>query len=390
MQRRTVFGLFVREISQQKCKIGSLRHPHTTRAVLAPRLCIELVTGRRHFLASDGMTTNSEVQIVGGDYRAKLGELRLDQNGELVFIDVVAEGDLHPEGRHSASCAAPEDAGIDRPLVQAGFLAALAVDADGSGGHLRRVAALRRYRDIRSGHVRRVLLQRPRRPGSPSARGHNRGEAVLRTDGKCDARGRVGGSKVLGRPDMDARYVQAGPDTPTGSENDESNANASSSAHFSPSTRMRPSPALCFASSRRLASWKRVHGEGGRRGCGGGGWRRVDQQRYRWSPTRRHDVLRRLAATKGRGVRLRRGERIVAKRAGVCSDARRRRGVPDGMCVDEGGGVWVCVWDAGKVFVTCRTARGTLGWIGRSRSRVQRPTSCCFGGESIDPDRRCS
>ena len=36
-------------------------------------------------------TTNSEVQIVGGDYRAKLGESPVWINGELVFIDVVAK-----------------------------------------------------------------------------------------------------------------------------------------------------------------------------------------------------------------------------------------------------------------------------------------------------------
>ena len=46
---------------------------------------------RRHFIASVEMATDgAQVEIVGGEYRAKLGESPVWIDGELVFIDVVA------------------------------------------------------------------------------------------------------------------------------------------------------------------------------------------------------------------------------------------------------------------------------------------------------------
>jgi sugar lactone lactonase YvrE len=55
-------------------------------------------------------------------------------------------------------------------------------------------------------------------------------------------------------------------------------------------------------------------------------------------------------------------------------------GVPDGLTVDREGGVWSCVWDGWRII------RYTPdGAIEREiRMPVQRPTSCMFGGASLD------
>ncbi|WP_226782439.1 SMP-30/gluconolactonase/LRE family protein [Oceaniglobus trochenteri] len=73
---------------------------------------------------------------------------------------------------------------------------------------------------------------------------------------------------------------------------------------------------------------------------------------------------------------LERGE-IANRRAFVTLD--EEQGVPDGLCVDAEGGVWVAIWDGWKV---CRfNADGTLD---REVSvPVPRPTSCCFGGADL-------
>ena len=55
-------------------------------------------------------------------------------------------------------------------------------------------------------------------------------------------------------------------------------------------------------------------------------------------------------------------------------------GMPDGLTVDREGGVWSCVWDGWRII------RYTPdGAIEREiRMPVQRPTSCMFGGASLD------
>ncbi len=55
-------------------------------------------------------------------------------------------------------------------------------------------------------------------------------------------------------------------------------------------------------------------------------------------------------------------------------------GYPDGLCVDADDHVWSCHWDGGRI---------TRYRPDGSRERVvplpfNRPTSCCFGGESLD------
>ena len=327
-------------------------------------------------MASDGMaTTNSEVQIVGGDYRAKLGESPVWIIGELVFIDVVAKEICTLRDGTVRRAQLPKMPGSIVPSSKGGFLAALSVDADGSGGHLRRVVL--RYDDtgtleadtskeffcnVLDAQVHRPLADKPE-------------ERQCLNDGKCDARGRVWvGSKVLSRPDMDARYVQAGPDTPTGSENDESNA---SSAHFSPSEDAPAGALFCVepAFSFRNGSMVKVGVAGAVAEVGGVwtsngiAWSPVgDTMYYADSPRRRVEAYD-FDAESG----LLRNGRVFAR---MPDDV----GVPDGMCVDEGGGVWVCVWDAGKVVRYVPDGEGNAKLDRTIAFPCSRPTSCCFGG----------
>ncbi len=55
-------------------------------------------------------------------------------------------------------------------------------------------------------------------------------------------------------------------------------------------------------------------------------------------------------------------------------------GTPDGLTVDEDGCLWVAVWDAWRVSRYAPDGRELL----RIRMPVPRPTSCCFGGASLD------
>ena len=65
-------------------------------------------------------------------------------------------------------------------------------------------------------------------------------------------------------------------------------------------------------------------------------------------------------------------------------------GVPDGLCVDAEGGVWVCVWDGGKVVRYLPAAEGEGARGGRPSKMdrevsfpCSRPTSACFGERRV-------
>ncbi|MBV9048989.1 MAG: SMP-30/gluconolactonase/LRE family protein, partial [Solirubrobacterales bacterium] len=70
---------------------------------------------------------------------------------------------------------------------------------------------------------------------------------------------------------------------------------------------------------------------------------------------------------------------------GTISDHRtlveldRGRGTPDGLTVDEEGGVWVALWDGGAV--NRYASDGSL--LETVELPVQRPTSCAFGGPEL-------
>ena len=55
-------------------------------------------------------------------------------------------------------------------------------------------------------------------------------------------------------------------------------------------------------------------------------------------------------------------------------------GFPDGMTVDQDGNLWVAMWDGWKL--VCLSPEGNR--LGEIHLPVQKPTSCCFGGEGLD------
>jgi len=327
-------------------------------------------------MATDG----AHVEIVGGEYRAKLGESPVWIDGELVFIDVVAREICVLRDGVVRRATLPKMPGSIVPSTKGGFLAALSVDDDGAGGQLRRV--LLRSDDTGALHVDtseeffcNVLDAQVHRPLAEKPE-----EKQCLNDGKCDARGRVWvGSKVLGRPDMDARYVQAGPDTPSHGESDAKAQQKGSSAHFSPSADDPPSGALfCVepAFSFRNGSTVKV-GVAGAVSEVGGVW---CSNGIAWSP--RGDVMYYADSPRRRveaydfdvDTGLLRNGRVFARMP-------TESGVPDGMCVDEVGGVWVCVWDAGTVVRYLPDGEGNAGTLDRTiEFPCARPTSVCFGG----------
>jgi sugar lactone lactonase YvrE len=54
--------------------------------------------------------------------------------------------------------------------------------------------------------------------------------------------------------------------------------------------------------------------------------------------------------------------------------------VPDGLTIDEEGGIWVALWDGGAVH-RCAPDGSLLATV---QLPVQRPTSCAFGGPGRD------
>jgi sugar lactone lactonase YvrE len=63
----------------------------------------------------------------------------------------------------------------------------------------------------------------------------------------------------------------------------------------------------------------------------------------------------------------------------VLVDTSALAGVPDGMCVDAEGNLWVAFWDGGAV--RCFSPEGAL--LEELPVPVRRPTSCSFGGPGL-------
>ena len=83
---------------------------------------------RRHFIASMEMATDgAKVEIVGGEYRAKLGESPVWIDGELVFIDVVAREICVLRDGVVRRATLPKMPGSIVPSTKGGFLAALSL-----------------------------------------------------------------------------------------------------------------------------------------------------------------------------------------------------------------------------------------------------------------------
>ena len=65
----------------------------------------------------------------------------------------------------------------------------------------------------------------------------------------------------------------------------------------------------------------------------------------------------------------------------VCIEVPKEQGLPDGMCVDDEGMIWVALWGGGCVL---RYDPAT----GKALQKIDLPcpnvTSCCFGGEALD------
>ena len=64
----------------------------------------------------------------------------------------------------------------------------------------------------------------------------------------------------------------------------------------------------------------------------------------------------------------------------VLRDFSKQEGVPDGMCTDADGNLWIAFWGGWRV--GCYAPDGTL--VTQINMPVAQPTSCCFGGENLD------
>ncbi len=74
-------------------------------------------------------------------------------------------------------------------------------------------------------------------------------------------------------------------------------------------------------------------------------------------------------------------DEFVLERAGTAVDLTGVQGVPDGMCMDEEGKLWIAMWGGGRV-VCCDAGDGS---ILRELAVPDRYVSCCtFGGKNMD------
>lgn len=294
----------------------------------------------------------------------------------------------------------PNSPGCIVPSSKGGYLVAIAVHEDGNGGRLYRITpsadsveAIVNFEDdsslcdILNANIHPKLADVPNQ---------------CLNDGACDAKGRVWvGSKILAPPAAGA-YVPISTD----------------GGALKPSTDSPPHGALfccesafAFRGGRVIAvgSAQKVDEVGGVHVSNGIGWSPDGANMYYADSPRRcvlaydYDVhtgiLRNERVFATVAARCRRdadagGDGDVEVISGDDDDdaAAGDVGVPDGLAVDVNGGVWVCLWDAGKVvrYLPAPEEKGGGGGGGRSSvDRVlklpcSRPTSVCFGGAGTD------
>ena len=97
-----------------------------------------------------------------------------------------------------------------------------------------------------------------------------------------------------------------------------------------------------------------------------------------WSPDARRFYLVDSAAGEINVFDHDPGSGALSNRAVLASYAPDQ-GKPDGLCLDQAGNLWVAIWDGARV--ECLSPQGAV--LRRVDLPVQRPTSCCFGGDDL-------
>ena len=225
-------------------------------------------------------------------------------------------------------------------------------------GHPRAVdrRARRRHRA-----ERRRRGRRPRRVrASPAADG--------RTGRGRRARARCGFADLAAEP---RALAAVEPERPDNRFND---AAVDARGRFGPARCRRPgraASAALYRVERRCAAGARAA-------------RRDDLERARLEPRRDPPVLRRLDDAADRRDRLRRRPRAARAAPALRSRSTRRDGLPDGLCVDADGGVWVALFGGGAI----RRYRPDGQLDLHLPLPVTNPTSLAFGGAR--PDVTCT
>ena len=326
------------------------------------------------------------IRRIGGAYRAKLGESPVwTEDGRLAFVDVVAKELLVVTAAADATptrVRLPTTPGCLVRSKKGGLLVALTVDDAAPGQPGGRLCRVHVPAAEPNGSVEtdgsRVFESRVVDPENdwicdvlnknlhPALDDPSTPRTVL-NDGAVDALGRVWvGSKLL-----------CATDKKPGDEG------------------QPPGVVFCCESAfsfrggdvKTVGSAQAVREIGGVHTSNGIGWSPCGSVMYHVdSPRRRVDAYD-FDARSG----------TLSSPRVFCETDASRGGVPDGLAVDAEGGVWVCVWDGGRVERWMPSASASAVEDGRLTSEknpeatldraldlaaavgVSRPTSCCFG-----------
>ena len=327
--------------------------------------------------------SESPIRRIAGVYRAKLGESPVwTEDGRLAFVDIVAKELLLVTAAADATptrVRLPTTPGCLVRSKKGGLLIALTVDDAAPhqpGGRLCRVhvPAAEPNLSVATGIketdvdpenewvcdvLNKNLLPELDDPSTP--------RTVL-NDGAVDALGRVWvGSKLLCAAEKKPGYAGQPPGAVFCCES-----------------------AFSFRGGdvKTVGSAQAVREIGGVHTSNGIGWSPCGSVMYHVdSPRRRVDAYDFDA----------RSGTLTSPRV-FCDVDASRGGVPDGLAVDAEGGVWVCVWDGGRVERWMPSAAASVNDDGCPTSEnktaaatldrtldfaaaagVARPTSCCFG-----------